>query len=180
MTSQWPGTNPVPEVAAVDYMGIVCLILALNRRVTPYYVLNLADLDFPFTGVIGMTNLISNEEVNGLELMYVPKYVVRGDATYEATDGEVFDEFFPHLQRLTSGLTKENVVASFVRRAPIVQPVQVIGYSDNVPQPEFRSGPISFVNNAQLLETDLHNSMVIQHSKAAVRDMLAADAEDGP
>ena len=60
---------------------------------------------------------------------------------------------------------------------PAVQPLQVVGYSRNVPQPEFRDGPVSFVNNAQLLETDLHNSMVIQHAKDAVRAMLDADAD---
>ena len=176
LTAEWPGVNPVPQVASVDYMGIVCLILALRRRVTPHYVLNLADKGFPFTGVIGMTNLIPKEEVNGLELMYVPKYVVRNDPTFEATDREVFDEFFPHLKRLTEGLTQQDVSAWFVRRAAIVQPLQVVGYSAHAPQPDFRSGPVAIVNNAQLLETDLHNSMVIQHAKDAVRSMLEADA----
>ena len=108
--------------------------------------------------------------------MYVPKYVVRNDPTFEATDREVFDEFFPHLKRLTEGLTQQDVSAWFVRRAAIVQPLQVVGYSAHAPQPDFRSGPVAIVNNAQLLETDLHNSMVIQHAKDAVRSMLEADA----
>ncbi len=55
-----------------------------------------------------------------------------------------------------------------------MQPIQVLGYSRNVPKPDY-SGPVSVVNNSQLLETDLHNSMVIRHAREAVRAVIRAD-----
>ncbi len=174
LTEKWPGGSPVPEQASVDYMGLVCLILALRRKVVPDYVLNIADDGFPFTGVIGMMDLISSDEVNGLELVYVPKYIVAGDPIFEASDEEIYESFFPALQRIFPELLAADLDSWFVRRARIVQPIQVLGYSRNVPSPDFE-GPVSVVNNSQLLETDLHNSMVILHAREAVRAVIQAD-----
>ncbi len=122
-----------------------------------------------------MTNLISRREVNGHELVYIPKYVPRDDPMFEWDDREVFDLFLPALQKIVPDLSPSDIVAWFVRRARIVQPLQVIGYSGRAPQPTFDSGPISVVNNAQLLQTDLHNSMVVRHARAAVQSIVRAD-----
>jgi protoporphyrinogen oxidase len=149
----------------------VCLILALNERVVPDYILNIADDGFPFTGVIGLTNLVSPEEVNGLELVYVPKYVTKGDPLMDASDEDVLEAFFPPLQRIFPELDRSRLAHWFVRRAKIVQPLQTVDYSASAPQPDF-TGPVTVVNNSQLLETDLHNSMVIRHARAAARQLV--------
>ena len=33
LTAGWPGGSPVPSLAKVDYMGIICLILAIRERI---------------------------------------------------------------------------------------------------------------------------------------------------
>src|SRR5215471_18553910 len=48
----------------MQYMGMVCAVMLLKRKLTPYYCTNLTD-DLPFTGIIEMTNLISLEETAG-------------------------------------------------------------------------------------------------------------------
>lgn len=173
----WPGRNPVPSLARVEYMGLVCLVLALRREVFPNYVMNIADPGFPFTGVIGMTNLVDPAEVGGHSLAYVPAYVPATDPLMTATDDEVFARAFEGLARIYPDLVPDDIEGWWVRRAEIVQPVQGIGYSHDAPQPDFACGPVTVVNNSQLLETDLNNSRVIAHAHEAAASLLRTGLE---
>src|SRR5436309_608041 len=64
---------------AVEYLGVVCMVLVTRKPLTPYYVLNIADERIPFTGVIGMSNLVSVDETAGLPITYLPTYVLFDD-----------------------------------------------------------------------------------------------------
>jgi protoporphyrinogen oxidase len=174
MTRGWPGGSPVSSLAGVEYMGLVCLVLALKREVVHDYVTNIAADGFPFTGVICMTNLVDPAEVGGLSLVYVPHYVPSSDPALAVGDDAVFAEALPALQRIYPDLSPDDVTAWFVRRAEIVQPVQGIGYSHSAPQPRV-AGPLTMVNNAQLLETDLNNGKVVEHATAAAEAIARAD-----
>lgn len=175
LTSAWPSPGPVPETARVEYMGLVCLVLAMKREVFPNYVMNIADPGFPFTGVIGMTNLVDSSEVGGYSLAYIPAYVSATDPLLSTPDDAVFERAYAGLARLYPDLTRDDIAHWWVRRAEVVQPVQGIGYSQHAPQPDFSRGPVTVVNNAQLLETDLNNSRVVLHAREAA-DALEAHA----
>lgn len=166
LAADWTAPHPVPRTAAVEYMALVCLVAALKRKVVKHYVLNLADDDHPFTGVIGMSDLVDTSETAGYELVYVPKYVRQHDPLLEASDDEVFARFFRGLKDLYPDLSEDDIAHWYVRRATVVQPIQGIEYSMHAPRPDF-SQPVIVVNNAQLLESDLHNSEVVRHARAA-------------
>jgi protoporphyrinogen oxidase len=68
-----------PTAVDVEYLGVVCLVLVTRRSIVPFYVVNISDESVPFTGVIGMTSLVSTEETGGLHLTYCPKYVPSDD-----------------------------------------------------------------------------------------------------
>lgn len=178
LCADWPGRNPVSSVARVEYMGLVCLVLSLRSEVFPNYVMNIADPGFPFTGVIGMTNLVDREETAGHTLAYVPAYVPATDPLMTASDDVVFEAAFEGLRRIYPDLERDDVEGWWVRRAEIVQPVQGIGYSHDAPQPDFACGPVTVVNNGQLLETDLNNSRVIAHAREAAGHLARAEASE--
>jgi len=177
LCADWPGRNPVSSVARVEYMGLVCLILSLRREVFPNYVMNIADPGFPFTGVIGMTNLVDRAETAGHSLAYVPAYVPATDRLMASPDKTVFESAFEGLSRIYPDLERDDIEGWWVRRAEIVQPVQGVGYSHDAPRPDFACGPVTVVNNGQLLETDLNNSRVVAHAREAVAQMEHADAD---
>ena len=50
----------------VEYLGVICMVLVTRKPLVPYYVVNIADQRIPFTGIIGMSNLVNTEETAGL------------------------------------------------------------------------------------------------------------------
>ncbi|HUL97994.1 MAG TPA: FAD-dependent oxidoreductase, partial [Mycobacterium sp.] len=73
----------------VEYLGVVCMVLITRTPLVPYYVLNIADDRIPFTGIIGMSNLVSSEETKGLHMTYLPQYVHSQDPLLQKCDEEV-------------------------------------------------------------------------------------------
>jgi protoporphyrinogen oxidase len=64
----------------IRYLGVICLFVLLKKAVSPYYVTNITDKGYPFTGIIEMTALIGNEQMNGWHLVYLPRYANPDDS----------------------------------------------------------------------------------------------------
>jgi protoporphyrinogen oxidase len=162
------------RLARIEYLGVVCLALVLDRALSPFYILNIADDQVPFTGVIGMSNLVAPDQTAGRHLVYLPKYVPAADPFYAAGDDAVRAAFFAGLRRMFPAFDERWVVRSVVSRAPRVQPLQVLGYSrlvDDTPSP---APGLHVVNTARLANATLNNDEVVRLAQGLVRDVLAA------
>jgi protoporphyrinogen oxidase len=130
-----------PEAAAADaqwsqlerYLGIVCVLLALRRPLTPYYTLNITDARVPFTGVIETTNLIDPADVGGYHLVYLPKYVAPDSAYARMPDAELIPEFIGHLRTMFPDLTDKDIAAVRVGRERYVEPLHPLNGADRIP-----------------------------------------------
>ncbi len=167
----------VPELSAeyldkltnIKYLGVVCAVLLLKRRLTPFYVTNLTDEDLPFTGLIEMTNLISLEETCGRHLFYVPKYTAPGDPLFEANDEEVWNLFYAHIQKIFPDLKESDIERRFIFRERLVQPVPVLHYSQLVPEMETNVPGLLLANTTQIINSTLNNNEMVKIAKRAVR-----------
>jgi protoporphyrinogen oxidase len=115
------------------YLGVICVLLVLNRPLSPYYTLYLADESLPFTAVIESTNLIDPVHVGGRHLVYLPKYVDSSSKAFGMTDDEIRDWFLPRLREIYPDLRDDEIVASPVFRAPHVEPLHPLGSFGTVP-----------------------------------------------
>jgi len=147
--------------SAVEYLGVVCVVLVTRQPLMPYYVLNIADARIPFTGVIGMTNVVPSTETAGLFLTYLPKYVMADDSLLNSTDDEIKVQFLAGLNLLFPELDQEQIVSCHVNRAARVQPLQVLGFSQIVPRCETRHPDFFVLNTAQFVAGTLNNNEVI-------------------
>ncbi len=95
-----PGLVAVPATQDVEYLGVICMALVSREPLIPYYVLNIADAAVPFTGMIGMTNVVHPDETSGRHLTYLPKYVLSGDAQLQVPDEEVRNSFLQGVRRM--------------------------------------------------------------------------------
>jgi len=117
---------------AVEYLGVICMALVTKKPLTPYYVLNLADKEVPFTGVIGMSSLVDVEQTDGKHITYFPKYVTSNHEYWSKSDQELESIFSDGINRLYSAFDKNDIVSIHMHKAFKVQPLQVLNYSDTM------------------------------------------------
>ena len=77
----------------IEYLGVVCLVLVTQKPITPYYVLNMGDVNSPFTGVIGISSLVDQKETGGEYITFFPKYIP-ADHEYWNMSDEAIEEIF--------------------------------------------------------------------------------------
>jgi protoporphyrinogen oxidase len=159
----------------VKYLGMVCVVLLLRQKLTPYYVTNLTDNDVPFTGVIEMTNLISTEEIKGRHLVYLPKYTAPGDPLFEASDDLVWELFRKSFQRMFPNLQEDDIEKRLVFREKLVQPLPVLHYSDRVPPIETNLKGVMVANTTQIINSTLNNNEMVKIARSAVDRILEED-----
>ena len=155
----------------VQYMGMVCAVMLLKRKLTPYYCTNITE-DLPFTGIIEMTNLISLEETRGRHLVYLPKYTSPADPLFEADEGEVWNLFYPALKRAVPDLQDDEIERHMVFRERLVQPIPVLNYSSLVPPMLTGIPGLLLANTTQIVNSTLNNNEMVRIAKAAVDVIL--------
>ncbi len=146
----------------VEYLGVMCMALVTRKPLTEFYILNIADERIPFTGVVGMSNIMDPKETAGLHLTYLPKYVLSTDDELKRPEEELRDEFLSGLRLIFPDLTEDDIVSSRVHRAIKVQPLQVIDFSKITPKTQTRHPDFYVHNTAQFVNNTLNNNAVIQ------------------
>ncbi len=117
----------------VEYLGIVCVSLLLEKPLSPYYLTYITEPSTPFTAVVEMTSFIDPAEVGGKSLVYLPKYAPASDPLFEADDADVIAAFLPFLQQMYPAFDPSQVVAARVSKVSQVFAVPALAYSDDAP-----------------------------------------------
>ncbi|HKT52459.1 MAG TPA: FAD-dependent oxidoreductase, partial [Candidatus Angelobacter sp.] len=163
------------KLTRIQYMGIVCVVLVLRRKLTPYYCTNLIE-DLPFTGIIEMTNLISPDETNGSHLVYLPKYTSPGDPLFSASDDGVWSLFSSSIQRAIPDLRDDDIERRFIFRERMVQPIPVLNYSQLAPEMQTPVPNLLLANTTQIVNSTLNNNEMVKIARSAV-DAVMSSAE---
>lgn len=150
--------NPDDEV---EYLGVVCVVLVTRTPLVPYYVVNIADDRIPFTGLIGMSNVVRTENTGGLHLTYLPKYMLSTDDEMRQSDAYFQSRFVAGIATMFPGFEREELVSVHVNRAFKVQPLLVLDYSSLVPQTATRHPDLYVLNTSQSVNSTLNNNEVI-------------------
>ena len=139
-----------------SYLGIVCTSLVLKRPLRGYYVTNITDSGYPFTGVIEMTSLVSPDDFGGRHLVYLPRYLPADSELFGREDDEIFADVFAGLQRMVPDLTRDDVEAYRVSRVRQVFPFPSVGYPECVVGPATSVENLSLVNSSQIVAGTLN------------------------
>jgi protoporphyrinogen oxidase len=147
-----PEAAPVAETwGRLDgYLGIVCMLLVLRRRLTPYYTLNITDPRIPFTGVIETTNLIDPVHVGGYHLVYLPKYVAPNSPYAQMPDDELKQSFLGYLRQMFPDLHDDDIAAIRIGRERYVEPLHPVGKTDLIPTVQTSIAGLYLANTSQI------------------------------
>jgi protoporphyrinogen oxidase len=157
----------------VSYLGICCVMLILDRKLSPYYVINLLDKELPFTGIIEATNVVSPSQVAGRHLVYLPKYAPADDAVWSLKDGEVLDQFVSHLKKVFPDLLESQILHGVVFRERYVQPLHELGALERTIGHVAPLSNVYVANSSMLTHTTLNNNAAISLAQRVVGDIVA-------
>lgn len=146
----------------VEYLGVLCMALVTEKPLTEFYILNIADRRIPFTGVVGMSNILEPDETAGMHLTYLPKYVLSTDEELRRPEDELREEFLAGLRIMFPDLADKKIVSAKIHRAFKVQPLQVLGFSEHIPKSVTRHADFFVHNTAQFVNNTLNNNEVIR------------------
>ncbi|OKH22645.1 NAD(P)/FAD-dependent oxidoreductase [Chroogloeocystis siderophila] len=148
---------------SIEYLGVICMALVTRKPLVPHYIVNIADSRVPFTGAIGMTNLVSLQETAGLHLTYLPKYILSSDPLLQKTDAELRQLFVSGLRYMFPHLSENDIVTTHINRAKHVQPLQILNYSRKAPQATTSHKDFLVLNTSQFVNDTLNNNTVVRH-----------------
>ena len=127
------GPRYLGQLESIEYHTALCLLLEVDRQVTPYYWTNVVDADMPFIGLIEQTNLVRPELYQGRRFLYVANYVERGDPLLDLDADALLAHYEPGLKRVAPSWSRSWVRQRWRFVEPSGQPVVTVGYQDRIP-----------------------------------------------
>jgi protoporphyrinogen oxidase len=162
------------RLARVEYQGVICASLLLDRPLAGYYVTNITDAGFPFTAVIEMTALVDRATFGGHTLVYLPRYCTQDESWWQRDDAGIRAEFLAALRRMYPDLTDANVKAFAVSRAREVMALPTLHYTrDALPPVATSVRGVFVVNSSQIVNGTLNTN-----ESVALADRLAPVVAD--
>jgi protoporphyrinogen oxidase len=155
---------------ACRYLGVICVVLRVDRSVSPYYTLNITDRRVPLTTVVETTHVIDPEWAGG-HLVYAAKYVDPSHADLVRPEADVEADYISHLQTMFPGLVSADVQAASVQRARVVEPVHLLGGRKRIPE-MFPAPGLTLASTAHVYPEIVNGQSVIGVADRAVAGIL--------
>lgn len=166
---------PAAELARLQSLratGALCTVLELDRSLTPYYWLNVADASMPFGGVIEHTNYIPRERYGGRHIVYLSNYLFPDDPMFRAGRKQVMDSYVPALQRLNPAFEPSWIQKVHHFRAEYAQPVVTVGYRRLIPSHRTPVPGVYLAAMAQIFPEDRGQNYAISSGDTVARLMI--------
>jgi len=166
---------PVDDYARLSELratAAICTVLELDRSLTPYYWLNIADPEMPFGGLIEHTNYIPAERYGGRRILYISNYLFIDNPLFGAPKAEVLATYLPALARVNPAFDPSWILASHHFRADYAQPVVTCGYRERVPAMRTPVDGLYLCSMAQIYPEDRGQNYAIVYGEKVARVVL--------
>lgn len=166
-----PESSFISALAAIEYIGVVCVVLRLKRRLTENYWLNVNDPRVPFNGCIEYTNLNPDLTDDGTSILYVPYYVPTSHPRFAWSDEQTIAETVAALEAVAPDFVPDDVLDCAVGRDPYAQVVCKTGFARRVPPHKTPIDGLWLLESSQLYPADRSISATLELCET-VRDAM--------
>lgn len=138
------------------YLGVICASILIKKPLSDYYVTNITDDGFPFTGVIEMSALVDKKYFGGHSLVYLPKYLAADDPMFSLSDEKIKNDFLVSLGKIHPKLNTSDIICFKVARAKFVFALSTLNYSENLPPVRTSVPGVFILNSAHIVNGTLN------------------------
>ena len=163
----------VATLNEIDYLGVICMAVLLDKSISPFYITNITDDWVPFTGVIEMSALVNRKYLNNHHLVYLPKYVGQHDPMFNQSDEEIRDYFLANFRKMYPWLKDEDILFTGVAKARQVITVLSENYSEKLPEVTTSIPHVYIVNTAYIMDGTLNVNETIKVAETKLEEILA-------
>ena len=164
--------NEVQRLNAIEYLGVICVAVLLDKSISDFYITNITDSRFPFTGVIEMSALVDKKYLDGNALVYLPKYVTVNEQLFNKSDEEIKDYFIGNFKTMYPWLKDENIKFVGVARAKHVMTVAKLNYSENLPGVTTSVPNVYIINTSQIKDGTLNVNETVRVAETKLEEIL--------
>ncbi|MBI5947702.1 MAG: NAD(P)/FAD-dependent oxidoreductase [Chloroflexi bacterium] len=137
----------------VRYQWATCLILSLDRQLSPYYWLNIGD-PLPFVACVEHTNFIPAERYGGNHVVYFSNYVPPGHPVLEMDADAVLASYLEGIRAINPAFDPSWVRQKWLFKDPGGQPVITTNYSQQIPEMRTGVSGLYLANTTQVYPED--------------------------
>ncbi|HEV2831543.1 MAG TPA: NAD(P)/FAD-dependent oxidoreductase [Hanamia sp.] len=156
----------------VEYLGVICVTVLLDKSISDFYVTNITDSWVPFTGIIEMTALVDKKYLGGNALIYLPKYIVDSDPLFNQSDDEVKNYFINNFKKMYPWLTDNSIKFVGVARAKHVITVAKLNYSALLPEVKTSIPNLYIINTSHIKDGTLNVNETIRVAETKLIEIL--------
>jgi protoporphyrinogen oxidase len=164
------------QLDRVRYQWATCLVLALDRQLSPIYWLNIAD-DLPFVACVEHTNFMPPEQYGGNHIVYLSNYVPPGHPVLEMDADAVFAAYLAGLRRINPAFDPSWVRQKWLFKDPGGQPVIGTNYSRSIPAMRTGIRGLYLANTTQVYPEDRGQNYSLRLGEQ-VAALMHADAHE--
>jgi protoporphyrinogen oxidase len=167
-----PGVLPAAYRARLDateYCAALCLLLEVDRQVTPYYWTNVTEPGVPFVGLIEHTNFVEPERYGGRRFLYVANYLPHGDPLLELDAEALLARYEPGLRLANPAWERDWVRALWRFTEPAAQPIVTVGYRERIPPLQTGVPGLLLANTTQIYPEDRGTNYAVRLGDEAAR-----------
>jgi protoporphyrinogen oxidase len=171
-----PGVLPAgyrARLDATEYCAALCLLLEVDRRVTPYYWTNVAEPDVPFVGLIEHTNFVEPERYGGRRFLYVANYLPHGHELLGLDAEALLARYEDGLRRANPAWERGWVRGLWRFAEPAAQPIVTVGYRERIPPLETGAPGLLLANTTQVYPEDRGTNYAVRLGEEAARATLS-------
>ena len=153
----------------IEYLGVVCLLLAMEKPLSGYWTLNITDDRFPFTGVIETTAYIDPKDVGGYHLVYLPKYTQPNSNWQTMPDEEIIARWLADLEAMLPSFSRDQVRFARVYREKYVEPIHGLSQSDLIPTVETPITNLYLATTTQIYPDLTNGESICKYARQVVQ-----------
>ena len=166
------GDGYLGRLRSIEYFTALCLLLELDRPLSPFYWTNVADRDLPFVGLIEHTNFIDADRYGGRRFLYVANYLPAGHELLSLSAEELLGRYEPGLRSVNLAFSPAWVKNLWLHSEPAAQPLVTVGYADRIPPLRTPVPGLVLANTTQIYPEDRGTNYAVRLGDDAARTVL--------
>lgn len=120
-------------ITRIKYLNNICLILRLKERFSEYYMINLGEDGFPFTGIIGADALYPPDDFGGGHILYISKYFLGESEFLRMDKHEILKRYLPYLRKICPRFEENWILDIALTKKRNVEAVHSLNYASLIP-----------------------------------------------